>query len=203
LLPARRPGRGYRYTGPPLIQSGDLGPESHAAFSGAVRSGQRTWLDTPVGTLCSSGLAGVCAQFASSATERHIVSASALMRAATAGKRRSLSRQRLRLGPILPIEIPSLALIAAYGSGGSSRNSGWLQAGQTRPQKQVFYDGPSPAHSGCGGLWVSAVGGCHLAGTTAGAAMSPDRLPDRCLDLDPGRIVLGLKMADEQRVSAG
>ena len=32
---------------------------------------------------------------------------------------RSFSRQRLRLGPMLPTGIPSLALISTYGTGGS------------------------------------------------------------------------------------
>lgn len=47
-------------------------------------------------------------------------SASALISAAMAGSRRSLSRQRRRLGPMLPTGIPSLALISTYGTGGSS-----------------------------------------------------------------------------------
>ena len=37
-----------------------------------------------------------------------------------AGSRRSLTRQRRRLGPMLPTGIPSLALISTYGTGGSS-----------------------------------------------------------------------------------
>jgi hypothetical protein len=37
----------------------------------------------------------------------------ALISAAMAGQRRSLSRQRLRLGPMLPIGMFSLALISA------------------------------------------------------------------------------------------
>jgi hypothetical protein len=38
---------------------------------------------------------------------------SALIRAASAGWRRSFSRQRPRLGPMLPAGMPSLALISA------------------------------------------------------------------------------------------
>jgi choline dehydrogenase len=45
---------------------------------------------------------------------------SASISAATAGWRRILSRQRPRIGPMLPIGMPSLALISAYGTGGSS-----------------------------------------------------------------------------------
>jgi hypothetical protein len=47
-------------------------------------------------------------------------SPSVLIRAAIAGLRRSLFRQRLRHGPMLPTGMPSLALIWAYGTGGSS-----------------------------------------------------------------------------------
>lgn len=41
------------------------------------------------------------------------LSVSALISAATAGWRRSLSRQRLRIGPMLPTEMRSRALISA------------------------------------------------------------------------------------------
>ena len=41
------------------------------------------------------------------------VASAALMSAAMAGSRRSLSRQRLRFGPMVPTGIPSLALISA------------------------------------------------------------------------------------------
>jgi hypothetical protein len=44
----------------------------------------------------------------------------ALIKAATAGWRRSRSRARARLGPMLPMGMPSLALISAYGTGGSA-----------------------------------------------------------------------------------
>ena len=37
-----------------------------------------------------------------------------------AGWRRNLSRQRLRYGPMLPIGMPSPALISAYGTAGSA-----------------------------------------------------------------------------------
>jgi len=42
-----------------------------------------------------------------------------LISAAMAGWRRILSRQRLRVGPMLPTGMPSLALTSEYGSGGS------------------------------------------------------------------------------------
>ena len=45
--------------------------------------------------------------------------ASASIKAATAGSRRSFSRQRRRVGPMLPTGMPSSALISAYGTGGS------------------------------------------------------------------------------------
>ena len=45
--------------------------------------------------------------------------ASAFIRAAIAGSRRSFSRQRPRFGPMLPTGMPSVALISAYGTGGS------------------------------------------------------------------------------------
>jgi hypothetical protein len=48
---------------------------------------------------------------------------SASISAAMAGERRSLSRQRLRVGPMLPTGMPSRALISAYGTGGSSISS--------------------------------------------------------------------------------
>src|SRR6185312_8322671 len=51
---------------------------------------------------------------------RGAFSVSALTSAAMAGCRRSLARQRPRLGPMLPTGMPSLALIWAYGTGGSS-----------------------------------------------------------------------------------
>ena len=64
-----------------------------------------------------------------------VVSESIPVNAAIAGWRRSLSRQRPRFGPMLPTGMPSLALISAYGTGGSSRSraiSCWQQGGSVR-----------------------------------------------------------------------
>ena len=58
---------------------------------------------------------------------------SASISAAMAGWRRILSRQRLRVGPMLPTGMPSLALISAYGSGGSAMSmpsSRWYAEGR-------------------------------------------------------------------------
>ena len=66
--------------------------------------------------------------------DQELLAASALIRAAITGSRRSLSRHRLRLGPMLPAGMPSLAPISAYGSGGSSmsRASSRWQPGGSR-----------------------------------------------------------------------
>ena len=65
-----------------------------------------------------------------------MLAASLLIRAAIAGCRRSLSRHRARFGPMLPIGMPSLALISAYGTGGSvlSRPSQFLAARRAAPR---------------------------------------------------------------------
>jgi hypothetical protein len=72
------------------------------------------------------------------------------MRAATAGWRRSLSRQRARLGPMLPTGLPSMVLIPAYGSGGSSmsRASSRLQQGADpeTPGAALRFARPSVVH---------------------------------------------------------
>ena len=59
----------------------------------------------------------------------------ALISAVMAGWRRSLSRQRRRVGPMLPAGMPSLALISVYGTGGSavSRASSCWQPGGSCP----------------------------------------------------------------------
>ena len=59
---------------------------------------------------------------------------SAPVRAAMAGWRRILSRQRRRVGPMLPTGMPSRALIWAYGTGGSATSraiSCWPCAGRS------------------------------------------------------------------------
>jgi Fe-S oxidoreductase len=56
------------------------------------------------------------------------------IRAAMAGWRRSRSRQRARVGPMLPVGRPSLSLISAYGTGGSAVStaiSRWQQGGRS------------------------------------------------------------------------
>src|SRR5262249_61677027 len=51
-------------------------------------------------------------------------SPASVIRAAMAGWRRSRSRQRARVGPMLPMGRPSLSLISAYGTGGAAGGAG-------------------------------------------------------------------------------
>ena len=66
--------------------------------------------------------------------QSHAAPLSVLVNAAMAGWRRSLFRQRRRVGPMLPTAIPSLSLISAYGTGGSSiskRINCWPDSGRS------------------------------------------------------------------------
>jgi len=96
-------------------------------------------------------------------SSRPALSAAPLIRAAMAGSRRSLSRQRRRFGPMLPTGMFSLALIVAYGRGGP-----WMSRVISRWQH-----GGSRASASRSAAWRSAVSSCCPAAEGCWSAMVP------------------------------
>lgn len=67
----------------------------------------------------------------------HMVPFRRWVSAAIAGSRRSFSRQRLRVGPMLPTGAPSLALISVSDMGGSSSHSRQAAAASKQASKRA------------------------------------------------------------------
>jgi hypothetical protein len=102
-----------------------------------------------------------------------------LIRAAIAGLRRNLSRQRLRHGPMLPTGMPSLALIWAYGTGGSSVSraiSRW-QLGGSRVSASRSAACRSASSSSCSAIPVCSSGMASASGPYLAACAASRTLP--------------------------